>query len=699
MDATAVGAAESGANEDARRRNLSRLLKPKSIAVVGASSDLTKAGSRILKALAAFPGRVFAVHPSEKRVQGIDCFPSIAALPEVVDLAVMAIPARYSVAVAQEAAVLGVGGLLTISSGFAEASANGASMQGLLADICRRSSLRLLGPNTAGFLDPQGNCFPTFMRRAEQMRKGRIGIVSQSGGVNGSLCFMIDRMGEGISMAVGLGNALDVGSADVLPFLADDPNTAVIVVALEGVPQGRKLFDAMRAVTPRKPVIVLAAGRADVREFAMSHTGNLMGSHQRTVAALAQAGAVVVDSIESAAQAACILSCVRLGPRENPTVALVTGQAGPGMLIMSELKSAGIAMPVLEEDTIRRVRSLLPPLTFVNNPVDTGLPLPAFPEIVGTVCTDPKIDMVLAFSLAETVVIESASALVSVNRNSGKPLILGILGASDDICDMVGILHEGGVPLVPGPAALALAGVVLAADSKASWRVSQAKDPCPPRQQPRIVGDCDEYRAKSILEQYGIQSPRRVLCHSRIEALGAFGQMQKPVVVKIAAADIAHKTDVGGVHLNIRNEQELDAALDAIARIPSRSPGKVLVEEMAPAGVELIVGGMQDSSWGPVVMIGLGGVLAEALEDTAVRLAPLQKMDVEEMLNGLRGRKLLDGFRNLPACDRAAIASVAMSLGRLLMEHPEVLEVEINPLRVYATGAVALDAVLRLQAD
>jgi acetyltransferase len=213
-----------------------------------------------------------------------------------------------------------------------------------------------------------------------------------------------------------------------------------------------------------------------------------------------------------------------------------------------------------------------------------------------------------------------------------------------------------------------------------------------------LAGSFNEDRAKELIGQYGIRSPQRRLCVGREQALDALRALSKPVVVKIAADDIAHKTEAGGVFLNVGDDASLSSALDAIARIPTSTPGRVLIEEMAPQGVELIVGAVRDASWGPCVVVGLGGILAEAVADSAVRLAPLNGLDVAEMLESLRGKKLLDGFRHLPRCDREAISKVAIALGRMVLEHPEIAEVEINPLRVNAEGALALDALVVLAA-
>lgn len=346
-----------------RRANLRRLLQPRSIAVVGASADQAKAGSQALKSLQGFQGRVVAVHPREREIQGIACYPTFQALPEAADLAILAIPAQHCVQAARDAAERGVGGIFIISGGFGEAGESGAALQEQLADVCRSTGLRLLGPNTSGFISPYASCVASFVPGVDQLPRGRIAVVAQSGGVNLSIAFLIERLGEGISLAVGLGNAVDVGTADVLDLLAEDANTQAIALHLEGVPRGRELFDVLRRVTPRKPVVALVAGRSDIGEFAVSHTGNLMRSYQRTLAALAQAGVVVVDSTEGLAQTASVLAHRRLPPKERNGLGLITGQAGPGLLIVDGLKTAGVGVPELGQPALERIRALLPPMT------------------------------------------------------------------------------------------------------------------------------------------------------------------------------------------------------------------------------------------------------------------------------------------------------------------------------------------------
>lgn len=683
------------ATNDIRKANLARLFTPRSIAVVGASADPAKAGSQALKSLSNFPGRVVAVHPREKEIQGFPCFPSFADLPDPVDLAILAIPAQHCPQVASEAAQRGVGGMFIISGGFGETGETGAALQNELASTCRQTGLRLLGPNTSGFINPGARCVASFVPGVDRLGTGRVAVVAQSGGVNLSISFLIDHLGEGISIAAGLGNAVDVDTADMLDMLFEDEGTEAIALHLEGVAGGRRLFEVLSRVTPRKPVVALVAGRADIGDFAVSHTGNLMGSRQRTVSALEQAGAFVVDTTEELAQAAVMLSYGRLPPKARNGVALITGQAGPGLLITDALKSRSVDMPELGAGTIETLQTLLPPMTYLKNPIDTGRPGPTFPAVVEAAGNDAAIDAVLVFGLSEPSVLDPAVALQSFAKQGGKKVVFGTLGMTDDVQPQMEALRAASIPAVIGPERLALAAIALDADSRAQWRLAQRQDA---KSAPvsSLEGVFDESRGKQLLSQSGIDIPRSRLCVNRDEARNAFANLRPPVVVKIAASDVPHKSDAGGVILNVRDLRQLEEALDRIDRIPTSEPGRVLIEESAPEGVELIVGAVRDPSWGPIVVIGLGGVAAEALADSAIRLAPVSRADVDEMLHSLRGRKLLDGFRGLPVCDRDAIADAAIKLGQIMLAQPEIAEIEINPLRVYASGALALDALVVL---
>lgn len=698
--ACAIVPIKGAADAKTRLTNLERMFRPRSIAVVGASRDPAKAGSQALTTLTGFPGTLFAVHPRETEIRGVRCYPTLADLPEPVDLAILAIPAPACIQAAAEAASRGVGGVFIVSGGFGEAGPDGARLELELAELCGSTGLRLLGPNTSGFVNPAAGCIASFVPGVESLAAGRIAVIAQSGGVNLSLGYLLDGLGEGVSLAAGLGNAVDVNASDMLEMLAEDDSTQAIALHLEGVSDGRALFETLCRITPRKPVVAVVAGRADIGDFAVSHTGNLMGARDRTVAALAQGGAVVVDTLDALAQAAAVLARRRLPPKPRSAMALITGQAGPGLLIADALKSAGVDLPELDANTMERISGLVPPMTYIRNPIDTGRPGPGFPQIVQAAAEDAGTDAVLVYGISEPSVLDPVQALTPAHAATGKPVLFGTLGPAEDMEKTRSDLRTSGTPMVLGPDRLALAGVVLDADARHQWLLSRrAATPSESSARAVLEGPMDENAAKELMRAYGVATPRSVLCDSRAAAKQAFAELTKPVVVKIAASDVAHKTELGGVVLDVRDAGQLAQALDQIGRIPTAAPSRVLIEEMAPVGIDLILGGVRDPSWGPCIVIGLGGVLAEAVADTSVAVTPVGDMDVENMLNNLRGRQMLDGFRDLPRCDRAAIAAVARAIGQMMQDHPEISEVEINPLRVNETGALALDALVVLRED
>ncbi|WP_084399126.1 acetate--CoA ligase family protein [Henriciella aquimarina] len=676
-----------------RRANLRRLLFPRSIAVVGASKDPSKAGYHALNTLSGFKGELYAINPKESEINGVPCYPDIASLPGVVDLAILAVPAKACPGLVQAAADAGVGGTFIISGGFSETGEAGRQLQDELADICARTGTRLLGPNTSGFINPREHCSASFVHHCEEIGAGRVAVVAQSGGVNISLSFLLGALGEGVSLATGIGNAADVGVSDVLEQLADDPETHAIALHLEGVADGRDLLETLRRITPEKPVCAVVAGRADIGEFAQSHTGNLLGARDRTVAALRQAGVVVVDTLEELAQAAAILSTTRLPAMPDPGIGLITGQAGPGLLIVDGIKTAGLSVPELGPATEEALAQLLPPMTFVKNPVDTGRPGETFSDVVAAVSNDPAIDLLLIWGLVEPAVLDPAEVV----KKASVPVVFGSLGMADDVAGQREGLAKQGIKLVTSPARLVLAARILAEDAAHQWRLAKRAPPAIGQPKPPLTANPDEDASKTLLADYGVAVPERRICANHEDALAAFGALGGPVVVKIVAEGVMHKTDVGGVHLGVKTAADMERALVAIDAIPIEVERQYLVEAMAPEGLEIIIGGTNDPSWGPVLLVGMGGVLAEALEDVTVRVGPIDQAEALDMLKGLHMAKLFAGFRGQPEADLETAARTIEALGKFLAEHPEVAEVEINPFRLYPEGGAALDALVVLK--
>lgn len=511
-----------------RRSNLQRLLAPASVAVVGASAAPEKAGHQALLALRTFSGDVFPINPKESAVLGIKAFPSLRAVERPVDLVVFALPAPACVREVREAIACGCGGGMVISGGFAEAGAAGAALQAELEALCAGSSFRLLGPNTAGFMNTEVGLTACFVAGADRVPRGEIGIVAQSAGVNLTVSFLLSKLGYGITTAVGLGNAIDVDAAEVLRFLGEHPGTRAIALHVEGIRHGRRLYDTLRAVTRAKPVVALTVGKTDVGEFAQSHTGNLIGAYDLRASALRQAGAVVVESTEELAEAAAVLSLRRLAPKRRPGIGVVTAQAGPGLLMLDELKSKGVSVPALMPGTMDRLASQLSVATHLKNPVDTARPGPSFPDVLAAVAGDAQIDAVVTYALDEPAALRPVEIFGSLSRSTSTPLLFGTMGPSEAVAGVVEGLRAQRIYVAESPERLARAAVVLVEDAAFQARMLRVDEGLDPLPDVELPGLHDEHAAKQLLEAVGVRTPRAAACATHAEARAAFRELTKP---------------------------------------------------------------------------------------------------------------------------------------------------------------------------
>jgi len=445
---------------------LSRLFDPRTIAIVGASQQRDKAGYQLLEGLKPFPGKLYPVNPRASEIQGLRAYPSLAAIPEPVDLVLLAVPQVAAPQVLREAAAVRAGAAMIVSGGFGETGDVGQKLQDEIVAICRAGGVRLLGPNTSGFCVPPKRLYASFLPTLQEIAPGPIAIVAQSGGINISAAFEAHAQGRGLALAVGLGNAPDIGFADVLAHLAATPGVKAIAMHLEGVPRGRALYDILRATTERTPVAVLAVGRADIGSFAKSHTGNLMGNFALTRAMLRQAGAVVVDTIGDLVDAAHALSRARLPAKRRPGIGVLTGQAGSGLLILDALKTAGVDVPEIAPASVAKIAALLPPMTYMNNPVDTGRPEKTFGAVLKALAADASIDAVLVNALYEpasmTPVEDVTGALAA-----GKPVLFSSGGTAGSVGPVFAGLEALGVATFTTPDRAARALIALDADARA----------------------------------------------------------------------------------------------------------------------------------------------------------------------------------------------------------------------------------------
>ncbi len=686
-----TGTVERSPQLATRPRTLTPLFAPRGIAVIGASRDPSKLGWAMSRSLAAFPGPVVGVNQrdvddTQQRYGSVH--EAVQVTGSAIDLAVLCVPAAVSAAALTEAATAGVRAALVCAGGFAEIGDTGASHQRDLVNAARAASVALLGPNTSGFVVPGLGLTASFVPGAERLTAGSVAVVAASGGINHAVAFQLAEAGSGVSLAVGIGNGADVSAPDVLYHIATDDKTTCVALHVESVTDGPALVAAVAAVARRKPIVALVVGRNDVAEFARSHTGALATSWRTTRAALAAAGAVLVDDERELVDACVALSFHRLPAASTTGVGVVTAQAGPGLLHTDGLRSADIEVPLLCEDTVAQLAQLLPPLTYQRNPVDTGRPGATFSDILRTVAADASVSLTSVYAITEPDVLDLPAAVAAAGPG---PFIVGLGGPAEDVRNQRDRLREHGVPALVGPTALTNAVRALVTDASTQTRIGRRSESTGA---PLAFDSApDENEAKAVLDSLGVHTPPRRACATRAEAHRALTELSGPVAVKILDAAITHKSDAGGVHLGVRTHADLDRALDILQRIGAV---RVLVEAMAPEGVDLIVGATRDAVFGPQVLLGLGGTVAEALEDVAVAPAPLSTEAAARLLDQLVGRALLDGFRGGPVADRSRIGEVVAALGNLLASSPDIESIEINPLRVTSGDVIALDAVITL---
>jgi acetyltransferase len=637
--------------------------------------------------LARFPGDVKLVNSRPTPGMFLSVGDAMAENSQL-DLAVMCVPAAITAQALRESAAAGIRAALVCSGGFAEAGGIGVDYARAVNDVVAETGIRVLGPNTSGFFVPDSALFASFVPGVRSLGSGSVAVVAASGGINHVLSFQLEQEGAGVSVGVGIGAGIDVTAAEVLRYLIGHAQTRAVILHVETVPDGRDLVDAVHQLSAVVPVVALVVGRSDVSEFAQSHTGALATSWRATRAALRQAGAVLVDDEAEAVAAATALSGPRIPASANPGIALVTGQAGPGLVIADSLTSRAEFMPRLTEATQGTIGTLLPPMTFQANPVDTGRPGETFPAILLATAGDPGIDVLGVYAITEPVV-DLVGAIERAGLRSGG-VVLAVDGPSDEVDQVRRTARAAGIPLLHGPTPLAQGLAAIAADARS--RAREHTDAVVVSQVGGLAGPWDEIRGKELLDRIGIRSPQRRRSRSRGEAHAALVELGGPVAVKLVDAEVLHKTDIGGVVLGVRTAGDLDDALDALEKAGAR---EFLLEQMAPVGVDLVVGAHVDPVFGPLVLLGIGGIAAEALDDVSLRLAPLSIEEADSMLDDLVTSKLVLGFRGAPSVDRRELAQAIASIAGLVASG-EFVEVEVNPLRSTGGGLLALDAVVRI---
>jgi acetate---CoA ligase (ADP-forming) len=703
--------------EQAAASAVRRVLYPGSVAVIGASRQPGAVGAAVVRNLlaAGFPGPIYPVNPAAERIQALPCYPSVEAVPGPVDLAVIALPARRVVEVAEQSGRKGVRALVVLSAGFAEVGPEGQARQAELLRVCRRYGMRLVGPNCIGVLntDPSAPLNATFGPLMPS--PGRISLATQSGALALAAIDFAGTRGLGFSSAISMGNKADLSGNDLLGYWHTDPRTTVILLYLESFGNPRKFARLARAIGRTKPIVALKSGRSAVGARATaSHTGALLSSSEVTVDALfRQAGVIRTDTLDEMLDVAELLAQQPLPTGRR--IGIVTNVGGPAILCADACEANGLEMAELSEETRARLRSLLPAEASVGNPVDVlaTATTEQHREAVRTVAEDPAVDAVIAIFLPPLATrpedVAQTLAAATVDLGAAKP-ILAVLVSAHGVPDLA--TSDGRrVPAysLPEPAAVALGH----AARYAAWRAA-------PLDTPPTLPDVARDQAGLLLAQAltrggGWLAPdevQRLLACYEVplveqgvvatpgEATQLAARLGGQVALKAIVPGAAHKSDVGGVRLHLAEPVAVGAAAREIAHqvqaATGREPPGFVVQRMAPPGVEMLVGVINDPSFGLTVACGAGGTLVELLKDVSVRLAPLTRGEAAGMLRELRSFPLLDGYRGAPRCAMDALEDVLLRVSALADDHPQIAELDCNPVIVTASGALVVDARVRV---
>ncbi len=692
---------------------LDAFFSPQSVAIVGASRDPEKLGYAVLANLqeGGYSGSLYPINPKADEILGLKAYSSVLDIPDPVDLAIVVIPYKIVPHVLEECGQKDISSVVIISAGFREAGREGLERERELIDIADKHDVRIIGPNCLGVIDTETPLNATFA--AGMPPGGPIAFMSQSGALGTAVLDMAMAGRVGFSKFVSLGNKADVSEIDLLKAWGEDEASQVILIYVEGLPDGQEFIDVARKVTRKKPVVAIKSGVTKSGSRAVSsHTGSLAGSEAAYKAAFKQAGVTRASSMEALFD--CALGFAYQPHLQGNRIAIVTNAGGPGILATDALEHAGLEIPRLSRDVVRSLDDYLPGAASSANPVDVlGDALAdRYEEALRLVLEDSKVDgvVVIVTPQAMTEIEKTAHAVGRMAQESDKP-ILGCFMGEDRIDSGVRILRQYSVPNYPYPERAAATLAAMDEYRRERERPLFEVEPCEAcepavrelfdrvRSEGRVsIGDAE---AREVLDAYEFPIPDSRLAETSDEAVEIAEEIGYPVVLKVASPDILHKTDVGGVKLNLRSPEDVRDAFDLIVYRAGRyvEGARIwgcLVQEMVTSGREVLLGMSRDPQFGPLVAFGLGGIYVEALKDVAFRVAPFSREEAEEMIREIRSYPLLEGIRGEPPADHEAMVDALLRISQLVTDFPEIVELDINPLMVFEEGRGAMAIDMRL---
>jgi acetyltransferase len=698
-----------------KKHYLKKIFEPQSIAIVGASERENSVGTQVLKNIreGGFEGEIYPVNPKHESVQGLRAYASVSDIDHPIDLVVIAIPALAIPRVMAECGEHGVGAAIVLSAGFAEIGKRGQALQNEIVDIARTHDIPLVGPNCLGVIRPRVGMNATFAK--SDVKTGHVALVAQSGAFCTALLDWADARGYGFSAVASLGATADIGFGDVLDYLAVDPETRSILLYVEGITDARSFMSGLRVAARLKPVIVVKSGRNESgTRAAVSHTGALIGGDNVFDAAIQRAGAVRVMSVSQLFAAAQTLAS---GTRvEGPRLAILTNGGGPGVMAADRASDLDVPLAELSPTTIDKLSEILPTHWSHSDPVDIlgDADSERYRAATETVLADNNVDglLVLLTPQAMTDPTACAEGVIAAAREASKPVLACWMGEK-----LVGEgrqrFAEAGIPQFTSPEAGVDAFGYLACYRRNQKALLQAPEPLSKHRIPDVEGarliiehamgerryTLSNAESKAVLKAFHIPTSPSINVSSAADALVAAEGVGLPVAMKINSPDITHKSDVGGVRLNIREPRSVRTAFrEMIDSVNLHCPGArvagVTIEPMLdrPHAREIMIGIAHDPVFGPVISFGAGGTAVEIFADSQVALPPLNEYLSKDMIRGTRASKYLKKFRNLPEADISKLIDVLQRISEIACELPEIRELDINPLLVDEEGVVAVDA-------
>ncbi|CAM2058003.1 4-hydroxybutyrate--CoA ligase (ADP-forming) [Desulfovibrionales bacterium] len=689
--------------------NIYHILNPKTIAVVGATNRVGSVGLAVFNNLirGGFQGIIFPVNFKARSIQSVKAYPNLLEVPDPIDLVIIVAPPETVIETVDQAAQVNAKGVVVITAGFKEiGSQQGAELEKQLTASVRKAGIALIGPNCLGIMNtnPKISMNASFAQRSP--KPGNIAFLSQSGALCTSVLDVAASRNIGFSKFISFGNKADITEIDLLRYLKDDPDTKVILMYLEDISDGRRFIEIAREIAweSRKPILAMKSGvSAEGAKAASSHTGSMAGSDAAYDAIFLQSGIQRVESVNELFHYAQAFSCQPL-PKGN-RIAIITNAGGPGIIATDAAIRCGLKLASLSEHTKDNLRKNLPPIANIYNPVDIigDANCQRYEIALSDLIADEGVDgvVVILSPQAMTDVLETAQIIPRVIKGLSKPILCSFMGIVD-VRAGVDYLQEQGIPnyIFPEAAIRSMAAMV---------RFSERLSPRPRWYRP-VKTDCAtarnlivkalektnnyymlENEAMQLLACYGfpLLKSRLVTDHDQIVAAAKY--VGFPLVMKIVSPQIVHKSEAGGVKVDVKN---LDEAYEAYAEIivnarrfnPTAKITGVNLMQMAGRGIEIILGANRDHCFGPIIMFGLGGILVEALHDVTFRLAPMWESSAENMINSIRTVSILKGVRGNPPSDIAAIKDCILRLSQMLEENPEIVELDINPLIAYSEG-------------